>query len=473
MTSKKLTFAFVAMTLVVGCNFVRDAREAQLAADRKANGETAQPDRITLAGYTLQQLVGYALTNAPSMSAARLAVEDSRLALKSIAADAPLVSKTPWTAISASANLGHSEKSVASKLDDFKWDTDGKASGGISLDLLIWDFGRNNALAKAQVENVIAAELALVRQGYDVFENVASSYFTLLEKDALLEVAFTNRSECIIQLDRAETMLNAGEAQELDVLRAKLNLAQAEERIVSASNAVVTAGAELVNCLGIESTRSSRDEIMPLQKALSVVRRGFGETDDTLSELYALAETNSPVLLIAKAKVRAAKYDVDYAIADLMPRISTSVGLDWTNPMWLWRWSVSASQPIFQGFRKKTAVERATVRLKTASSDLDDAVQALQLSLELAIAERDNAAKARETAESSLFEARKNFEIVKKQYEVGDVSRVEFSDSLSSLTLALGNRVSAFYAAQRAEAKLFALVGRLPVYDERILEEDK
>jgi outer membrane protein TolC len=141
--------------------------------------------------------------------------------------------------------------------------------------------------------------------------------------------------------------------------------------------------------------------------------------------------------------------------------------------MWLWRWGVSASQSIFQGFRKKTAVERATVRLKTASSDLDDAVQALQLSLELAIAERDNAAKARETAESSLFEARKNFEIVKKQYEVGDVSRVEFSDSLSLLTLALGNRVSAFYAAQRAEAKLFALVGRLPVYDERILEEDK
>ena len=57
MTSKKLTFAFVAMTLVVGCNFVRDAREAQLAADRKANGETAQPNRVTLAGYTLQQLV--------------------------------------------------------------------------------------------------------------------------------------------------------------------------------------------------------------------------------------------------------------------------------------------------------------------------------------------------------------------------------------------------------------------------------
>ena len=74
--------------------------------------------------------------------------------------------------------------------------TTGNASAGLSLDILVYDFGRNRARANAQVERVVSAEYALVSEGYAVFEEVSEAYFTLMARDALLEVAQTNAAEC-------------------------------------------------------------------------------------------------------------------------------------------------------------------------------------------------------------------------------------------------------------------------------------
>jgi outer membrane protein TolC len=110
-------------------------------------------------------------------------------------------------------------------------DTDGGASAGLSLDVLVYDFGRNSARAKAAAENLVSSELSLLNAGYDVFGEVASAYFTVLEKDALLEVAYTNEYECALQLEQAEALFESGEGQQLDVLRSRLDLAEAKEAL--------------------------------------------------------------------------------------------------------------------------------------------------------------------------------------------------------------------------------------------------
>ena len=48
---------------------------------------------------------------------------------------------------------------------------------------------------------------------------------------------------------------------------------------------------------------------------------------------------------------------------------------------------------------------------------------------------------------------------------------MDFTESVTSYARALGNRVVAFYTGQRADAALFALVGRLPEYDEKEVKE--
>ena len=461
----------VGLLAVSGCCTIFTARQAQQAVSDKAKGApTKAVEKLDLSDYSLKELVQFALTNRPSMASAALAVIDARLALREIAADAPLVSYSPWTSPHLGISGGHSESSIPDS--PIKWRTDGNASAGLSLDILIYDFGRNAARARTQVERVIAAERDLVRTGYDVFTDVSGAYFNLMQCDALLAVAITNETEFALHLQEAEDRLAAGEAMKLDVTRARSNLFQAHEDVIVASNNVVTAGADLMKALGVDVSRGTREEVYPMSDdPLKVMRQGFSGTDYGVGEAFELARTNAPSVSIARAQLRAASRQVDYAIADLMPSVSAEVGISWADPLWAWHWGVSAAQSIFTGFRKTTAVDRAVVAMESAATAVDEVEQQLSLDLETAIAVRDNAVKKLETARMTVVQAREDLSLVKQQYQEGEASRVDFTSAVTSYAQALGNRIVAFYTGQRAEAALFALVGRLPEYDEKEVKE--
>ena len=456
---------------LAGCTAISTAYEAQRALEAKGSGAApASVEKVCLADCSLKELVHFAMTNRPSVAAAALAVADARLALREIAADAPLVSYSPWTSPHLALSGGYAASSEAAK--NLSWRTEGNASAGLSLQLLLYDFGRNQAAANAQVEKVLAAEYDFVREGFAVFEQVSTAYFTLLKSDALLKVAATNEIEYALHLKQAEERLSAGEAQRLDVTRAKLDLSQAREAMIAASNQVVTSGAALMKALGVDASRGTCEEVYPLQgDTLSAVFRGFADTTYDVDSAFAPARTNAPAVAIARARLRAASHSVDRAVADLMPEVSAEVSLSWADPLWAWHWGVNAVQSIFQGFRKVTAVDRAVVALQTSAAAVDEAEQQLSLDLETAIANRDDAVKARETARASVAAARENLDMVKARYLEGDASRVDFTDSVSDHATALGRRITAFYAGQIAEARLFAITGRLPEYREEILKE--
>ena len=476
MTRKKLNpvvaLAAAALAATVGCSTVRRAQETQAALEAKGAGAAAETGgKLDLRGRPLSELVAFALTNRPSVAAARLAVEDARLALREIDASAPLVSATPWTAPGLSLGGGYSASSESDNRLRFK--TEGKASAALSLDLLVYDFGRHEAAAAAAREQVIASELECVRIGYDVFGEVAGAYFTLLENDALYEVSLTNRAVCAMHMERAVRQFEEGETKQLDVLRARLDVAKAEELTVSASNAMMTAGATLMRALGVDASRGSCGEVYGYPPdCLASVMRGFADTRYDAESAFAFARTNSPAVRVARARLRAASDRVDGAVADLLPQLSVSASLSFTDPLWWWNWGVSASQSLFQGFRKTTAVDRSVVALREAAVAVDEAEQELSLAIELAIEARDNASEARRTARTSVREARENLAMVVEQYALGDASRVDFTDSLNDYVTALGNRVSAFYRGQLAETKLFAVMGQAPEYVGAWIRED-
>jgi outer membrane protein TolC len=164
---------------------------------------------------------------------------------------------------------------------------------------------------------------------------------------------------------------------------------------------------------------------------------------------------------------------VDAALADMLPCVSFSASFSWADPLWYLKWGFSGAQTLFQGFRKTTAVDRAVVAMRSAAAAVDEAEQELSANIELAVAVRDNAVEARRTAKVSVRSARENLQMVEEQRSVGDVSRIELSDSISEYSAALGSRVSAFYTGQRAEAALFALLGRYPEFKDEKVEAKK
>ena len=473
--SIRLAFAvWAAFALAVGCSTVKNARDVQKATAPKGDDAASATavGKLDLRGATLERLVAFAVSNRPSIVSRRLAVEDARLALKALAADAPLVSDTPWTAASLGASGGYAESSAGATIGRSDgWQTHGSPSAALSLDLLVWDFGRYDARAKAQAEAVLAAEQALVDEGYAVFGQVARSYFDVMEARALLEVARTNERQYGDHLALAKERQKAGEAYKLDILKARLDLAKAHQATVAASNQVATAGAELMFALGVEASRGTCDEVFGTDSpGIGCVYRGFSRSTDTIDEAFAFARTNAPAVRVARAELRAASHDVDAAIADLYPSIRASASLNWTDPLWAWNWGVNAVQSLFQGFSKVTAVDRSVVALRQAATGVDAAEQQLSVSLETALAVRDNSEEAVRSAWASVRSAKENLDTVREQLSLGDVSRIELSDAIAADSKARGDCITAYYDGQRAEAALFVTVGRYPVYNEGIIK---
>ena len=470
-----LAVVMTAVTAAAGCRAVKDAREAQREISARAAAAPATAGKVDLRDRRLSWLVDYAMTNRPSLVSARLAVEDARLRLKDLAADAPIVSRTPWTAPKASVGAGYSASSKHVKSPDkIEIDGNGDVSASISVSVLVYDFGRYSASAEAAAEDLVAAEIDLADTGYEVFEDVCDAYFSMQEKAVLLQVAMTNEFEYAEHLRRAKDLLEAGEAQQLDVTRARLDYSRSRESTVAASNELVTAGARLLWALGLETGKADSSDLLPSGGfVLGTVQRAFAGTSFTVEDAFVSARTNSPSMAVSRAKLRAANAKVDYAVADLLPNVSASTSLGWTDPLWLWRGALDVSQSLFQGFRKTTAVDRSVVSMKQAAAAVDAREQELSHSLEVAVSHRDNAVKALETANASVADARENLKTVKMQYLEGDADRIDFTTAVAAYTAALGNRVSAFYTGQKAESKLFRIIGKVPQWSESTVEEDK
>ena len=469
--------AFLASLLVAGCATIHSARETQRdLAPRygEDEGSCERLSRVDFRAFSLADLVDFAMTNRPSVLSKTLAVKDAHLALKELVADAPLVGggQAIWTVPKLSVSGSYSAASDGVHAGDSLSTRKGQVGGELSLDLLVYDFGRFQAEAQAQVEKIIAAEHALSQERWSVFQEVSESYFDFYEKRALLAVSITNAFQYAEHLTRAEERRKAGEANRLDVLKARLDLAQARQSVVSASNLVETTGAELMQALGVEAARGTWGDAFGTESVgVHSVRQAFGATTEDVGEAFAFARTNAPTLRLARANFRAASYKVDAAIADLYPSLSLSASLSWSDPLWVFRWGASCVQSIFQGFRKTTAVDRAVVALQSASADVDAAEQTLSVELEKAIANRDNSREALASAWSSMLQAAENLETVREQFAVGSASRVELSEAIASDSQARGDAIEAFYAGQRAEAALLALTGREVVFQERTRDE--
>ena len=318
--------AAAALVCACGCSTIKRARTAQAdvaqaADDAKANSK--EVTHVDLRGLRLVDYVAWAMNHRPSIEAAHLAVTNAALELSRVTSDREL---------QLNLSSGFSQ-STANRSTHFSWHQDrGKFTSDVSLDLLIYDFGRIDARERQARENLVAAQRNLADAEFAVFNDVAKSYFTLLRNDALLEVARTNEFQYAEHLRQAESLFSEGEVKKLDVLKARVDLSDARLATINASNEVVTAGAAFIRALGLSAERATREDVMSVAAdALATSKSDLKPTTYNSAEALDLARTNAPSLMVLRAKLRAASAEVDYAIADLFlvrrPHLELVVGL--------------------------------------------------------------------------------------------------------------------------------------------------
>ena len=454
--------------LVASCATIRHADEAK---DEVSPAATPVPgmevSRVNLLGFQLPDFVEFAFTNRPEMVSAVLSVEERLLAIKTVESGKPFMPN-----LTASAGYGQSTGNGGSH---FSWHNSGRFNGNVGLELLLLDFGRYDASFRAACEDLAAAEMTFAETRFKVFEEVATSYFTLLRNDALLDVARTNEWECLHHLTQATNRFENGEAKFLDVLRARLDLSEAVQARIAASNNTVMAGAEFLRALGLSADRATREEVLlPLPDGLGAALKEFEQTTFSAEAALTFARTNSPVLMVKRAQLRVAMNDVDWAVADLFPELKLSTSFNFVDPVWNWSWAFNAAQSLFLGWRKTTAVDAAVVRMRAVRMEVEAAERDLSRDLALAVATRDNSLASLAAARTSVRLAHENLRVADEQYRLGEASRIDYTDAVADYASALGKRVQAFYEGQLAEAKILRLTGGEPLYHHQtVLERRK
>lgn len=445
--------ALSALLAFVGCGTMYHAAEAQLEVMEMSSDVVASPsedeDFVDLGDFSLAEYVDFAISNRPDVVSSLLAVSNAWLKLVSVTSgEYPL-----W-------DFGGGYSQSTHNGPHFSWRQKGSADATFRMEFLIYDFGRLEAQELEARENIVAAERDYAETQLKVFEEVTKAYFTLLQNDALLAVACTNEAQFADHLRQAETLYDAGETKNLDVLKARLDLSDARLATIVASNNVTTAAADFIRALGLKSDTTERwDVLPPAADSLAAAKRELPVTGFNVQEAMDFSRTNAPSLLMLRAKVRAASARVDYAVADLLPSLSLNANFAYSDPAWNFGWGLDAVQSLFQGYRKTTAVDSAVVEMYAAREDVFLAEQRLSYDLSVAIATRDTAAQSLENAEVQVQQAKENLDNVVAQYRVGEASRIDFTDAATSFSAAIGARVKAFYAGQIAEAALVRLMG--------------
>jgi len=452
-----------ALAAVAGCDTIKRARTAQKAVSSVTNdvpADVSKPlPRVNLLGAKFIDLVEFAMTNRPSLEIARLAVSNATLSVIEATSDRELQMSLAGGYSQSTANNNH-----------FSWHQQrGRGTADISFDILLIDCGRIDARERQAREDLVAAQRDLEEAEFKVFEEVAETYFLLLRNDALLEVAHTNEHQYAEHLRQAEQLYDAGEAQKLDVLKARVDLSDAKLGTINASNDVLTAGAEFLRALGLQADRANRADVLRVAKDTfaASAKHELPITHFRAEDCLMLARTNAPSLRALRARLRAASAEVDYAVADLMPKLSLSSAFSFADPAWNWSWGFSAIQTVLDGYRKRTAVDHAVVAMDAARLAVDEAEQTLSRDLAVAVATRDNARQSLETARIEVEQAKENLQTVIEQYKLGEASRVDFTDAAGSYASALGTRVKAFYAGEIAEAALIRLTGTVPTQENK------
>jgi outer membrane protein TolC len=303
------------------------------------------------------------------------------------------------------------------------------------------------------------ANLHLAR--LDVALAVKEAYFNYLQAQKSLEVARQAVVQLESQLKVSQDFYDVGIIPINDVLKTKVNLANARQSKVEAVNQVEVARARLNRLLGLSLETELRVEDIlayhPRELDYPAARAKARAQRPELEALgLRLAQSEQRIRSARSGYYPQVGLTASYDFTSDSPELGDSeyydatswtVGavLDWS----LWQWGRTRDQ-----VNQRRADQ---MRLEAARRDLEDQID-LQVK-EALLFLRDTATNI-QTAKTSVVQAKENYRITKERYEEQLTTNTELLDAQTLLTQAQTNYYSALTVYNVAEARLLRAMGQ-------------
>ncbi len=397
--------------------------------------------------YTLDECVGLALESNLTLAMARESLT---------AANADVLSS--WSGVLPRVSGSMSSGKSTVRLDGDE-STGKNANASIGLSQTLFD-GSTFANISATRHGREATAYSFEATRRDVIFNTQQAYYGLLKAEALRDVQSEALDLAREQLRKTQSLFELGSASKSDLLKAQVQVSQAELALISARRVAETARAGLCYILGLSVTTDMQVTDPPQQ----------GTQVDTESYNLNEALARRPDVMAAEEQLKSAKRSLLSAKAGRWPDLGFSMSysrseetlgdlFDDLENNHSRSVSLGLSVPIFNGLATKASIDRSKSSLRSAEISLRDTKLYAQYEIETSRLAAIEQSSSVEVAQASLAQAEEDLKVSEERFRLRAASMLELIDAQVAYSTARAALVEARYDYEIAKAELVLALG--------------
>ncbi|MCD6326865.1 TolC family protein [bacterium] len=289
----------------------------------------------------------------------------------------------------------------------------------------------------------------------DVTLGAAQAYYSVLQAQQLLGVARLTKESMAAHRKTAESFYKAGVVAKVDLLQADVRLAEAEQGVIKAQNAVETTKAAFNNALG-------RDISEPVELFETHLSMPF---EMSLSDCMETALSERPELMVMRKSIDVASFSEKATRSAFFPQISgvyaknlTKKPLSWDRDE-DWQVSLVASWDIWQWGKQKFDLDYARAKTNEARHRASLVEDGVLLEVKQSYLSVDEARKLISVTRRAIEQATENVRMSDERYAQSIATITEVLDAEVLLANARMNYYFALYHHDVAVARLFRSMG--------------
>ena len=289
----------------------------------------------------------------------------------------------------------------------------------------------------------------------DLGLNIASVYLEILNYLEQIKVAEEQYTLTRLQIERSQTLVEAGSAPLGDLLNIQAQGANEESNLVALRNRMDLARLTLIQLLDLGSGEGFEVSVPDFS--------GYEPSDLAFSseEIFTTARETFPQIRAASYNIRAAEKALDVAKGGFSPRLSlaSSWGSSYSstrkkilsideqgNPIYgpfsfseqfennaNWSFGFNLNIPVFNGWQTRTSVSNAKIQRENARLQYAVTENQLYKDIQQAYIDALAAWKGYLASEKSVQAQQEAFRYIEQKYEVGLVQFVEYSTAKNQL----------------------------------------
>lgn len=328
-------------------------------------------------------------------------------------------------------------------------------SAGIDVTYLLYDSGRRRAEVAAARAAATGAEAEADRAALEIAFAVHQTFFAVEAAEAAIRAAESRAARSDEHLRLATIRKEAGAVPSIDVVRARVEIANARAALARAqSNRAIAAGTL--------NTLLARPVDAPVEIATQPEARALPALDQALQ----VAVESRPELAAARHRAEASRRLVDVARSARGPRVALQGGYGWRDDDFLpedeeWSVGVGVNFDIFTGFARRHRVARAALEQKRDEAAADDVELRVRKDVWAALQEAGQAVATLDASAAAVREAEEAVRLARARYEAGAGTINDLLDAESALLAAESQQIASTFDREAATSAVLRATGEL------------